>query len=326
MASKSSKLKVFRTIIFAQTAIIFILILALILSLMLGKKDERTVPANASVGDNGDPEIRKRPIIEKEETFSQFVGKKILLSDDTYGEIYLPVYESVPEFSKDRNSIVSRNGYIFYTENNSVSSIAGIDVSTHQGDIDWQQVKSAGIEFAMVRVGYRSYGGGEIKLDDSFAKNLSGASEAGIKTGVYFFSQAVSTDEAIEEADAILDAIKPFDITYPVVFDWEIIYDDKARTDNVPVETLTDSCIAFCERIKSAGYTPMIYQNKRTTLFKLDLPRLQDYDFWLAEYNDEGPSYYYDIDMWQYSCKGTVPGISGEVDLNISFKDYSKAD
>ncbi len=178
----------------------------------------------------------------------------------------------------------------------------------------------------MVRVGYRSYGGGEIKLDDSFAKNLSGASEAGIKTGVYFFSQAVSTDEAIEEADAILDAIKPFDITYPVVFDWEIIYDDKARTDNVPVETLTDSCIAFCERIKSAGYTPMIYQNKRTTLFKLDLPRLQDYDFWLAEYNDEGPSYYYDIDMWQYSCKGTVPGISGEVDLNISFKDYSKAD
>ncbi len=70
----------------------------------------------------------------------------------------------------------------------------------------------------------------------------------------------------------------------------------------------------------------MIYQNKRTTLFKLDLPRLQDYDFWLAEYNDEGPSYYYDIDMWQYSCKGTVPGISGEVDLNISFKDYSKAD
>ncbi|MBR6791497.1 MAG: glycoside hydrolase family 25 protein, partial [Ruminococcus sp.] len=210
----------------------------------------------------------------------------------------------------------------FYKENNAVTSIPGIDISVHQGDIDWQKVKEAGVEFAMIRVGYRTYGGGEVKFDDKFAENLKGAREADIETGVYFFSQATTVDEAIEEADAVLDAIAPYEITYPVVYDWEIIYDDSARTDDVPVDVLTDCCISFCERVRSAGYTPMIYQNKRTTLFKLDLPRLQDYDFWLAEYGDE-PTYYYDFDMWQYSCTGKVPGITGDVDLNISFRDYS---
>lgn len=326
MAAKSSKLKKFR--IFMLTEMIIILILAILLIWALFIRDtgggEKSVPTSAGVGSSGEnTEVRTHAVIEKEETFYQFDGKKILLSDNTYGEIYLPVYENVPAFSHDKNSLISRNGYAFYKENGSVASFAGIDVSTHQGDIDWEQVKAAGIDFAMIRVGYRTYGGGEINFDDSFKKNLAGAAAAGINTGVYFFSQAVTVDEAIEEADAVLDAIAPYKITYPVVFDWELIYDDKARTDNIPVETLTDSCIAFCERIKAAGYTPMIYQNKRTTLFKLDLPRLQDYEFWLAEYSDS-PTYYYDVDMWQYSCTGTIPGISGEVDLNISFKDYSK--
>lgn len=326
MAAKSSKLKKFRIFMLAEMIIILILAILLIWALFIRDTGggEKSVPTSAGVGSSGEnTEVRTHAVIEKEETFYQFDGKKILLSDNTYGEIYLPVYENVPAFSHDKNSLISRNGYAFYKENGSVASFAGIDVSTHQGDIDWEQVKAAGIDFAMIRVGYRTYGGGEINFDDSFKKNLSGAAAAGINTGVYFFSQAVTVDEAIEEADAVLDAIAPYKITYPVVFDWELIYDDKARTDNIPVETLTDSCIAFCERIKAAGYTPMIYQNKRTTLFKLDLPRLQDYEFWLAEYS-ASPTYYYDVDMWQYSCTGTIPGISGEVDLNISFKDYSK--
>ena len=160
------------------------------------------------------------------------------------------------------------------------------------------------------------------ETEHTAAQNLENAIANGIDVGVYFFSQAISTEEALEEADALLKVIKDYNITYPVVYDWEIIYDDKARTDNVPVDVLTDCCITFCERVKSAGYTPMIYQNKRTTLFKLDLPRLQDYDFWLAEYSD-GATYYYDYDMWQYSCKGRIPGITGDVDLNLSFIDYA---
>ena len=199
----------------------------------------------------------------------------------------------------------------------------GVDVSVHQENIDWQKVKESGIDFAMIRLGYRGYGSGEAGLDENYAENIQGAREAGIDAGVYFFSQAITVEEAVEEANLVIESLKGLDINYPVVYDWEIIYDDTARTDNVSVDVLTDCCVAFCETIRNAGYTPMIYQNKRTTIFKLDLNRLTDYDFWLAEYGSE-PTYYYDFDMWQYTSTGSVPGIEGDVDLNISFKDYSK--
>lgn len=310
--SKIRKLQIFSLV---EIVIILILIIALILTLFIKNNSNEAVPTNA------DAEVRTKAVIDKEETFYQLNGRKILLDDGTYGEIFLPVYEDVPACSLQMDNLVTRNGYSFYTENNEITSIAGIDVSEFQGDIDWKKVKESGIEFAIVRVGYRTYGGGEIKFDAKFRENLEGASAAGIKTGVYFFSQAISPEEAIEEADAVLDAIDAYDITYPVVYDWELIYDDDARTDNIPVDILTDSCIAFCERIKSGGYTPMIYQNKRTTLFKLDLPRLNNYDFWLAEYGSK-PTYYYDYKIWQYSSTGRIPGIDGDVDLNLSFKNY----
>lgn len=329
MAAKSKKFRKLRLISLIEAIIIMILCVALIWAVLIrGRGEEQTVPVSAELSsaaennEDEDPEVRTRAVIDKEETFYQLDGKKILLSDSTYGQIFLPVYENVPACSLDMNSIVTRNGYSFYKPGGRITSIPGIDVSVHQGAIDWQQVRDAGVEFAIIRVGYRTYGGGEIKLDEGFVDNISGATAAGLKVGVYFFSQAVTVDEAVAEADAVLDAIAPYDITYPVVYDWELIYDDTARTDDIPVDVLTDSCIAFCERVKSAGYTPMIYQNKGTTLFKLDLPRLQDYDFWLAEYGSE-PTYYYDYQMWQYSCTGRIPGIAGEVDLNISFKDYS---
>lgn len=326
MAAKLSKFKKLQIVSLVETILILVMAIALIWALFI--RDSHggdTVPVNAGVSAENDeePVVRTKAVIDKEETFYQLDGKKILLSDSTYGEIFLPVYENVPASSLDMECLVTRNGYSFYKENGEITSIPGIDVSEFQGDIDWQRVKEAGVEFAIVRVGYRTYGGGEINFDQKFAENLAGAEAVGIKTGVYFFSQAVSPEEAIEEADAVLDAIAPYNITYPVVYDWELIYDDDARTDNIPVETLTDSCIAFCERVKSEGYTPMVYQNKGTTLFKLDLPRLTEYDFWLAEYGSE-PTYYYDYKIWQYSCTGKIPGISGDVDLNISFKDYAE--
>ena len=139
--------------------------------------------------------------------------------------------------------------------------------------------------------------------------------------GAYFFSQATTTEEAVEEADAVIDALAPYDITYPVVYDWELVYHDNARTDDVSVEALADCCVAFCERVKDSGYTPMIYQNTGTAMHKLDLPRVKDYDFWLAEYSSK-PSYYYDFKIWQYSNTGHIPGVEGDVDLNICFRPY----
>lgn len=324
MSENKPKRNKFKALCIIETLIIAALSGGLIWNSFLKDKfDENgeAVPVNGgSVG-----EVRTRPVIEKEETFYQLDGKKILMQNSVYGEVFMPVFADVPACSLDMNSLVTRNGYAFYKENEEITSIAGIDVSEHQGDIDWNAVKNAGIEFAIIRVGYRTYGGGEITLDTTFEQNLRNADAAGIKTGVYFFSQAIDPEEAIEEADAVIDAIRPYNITYPVIFDWELITGDSARTDAMTVDNLADACISFCERVKSAGYTPMIYQNKNTTMFKLDLPKLQDYDFWLAEYGDK-PTYYYDYQMWQYSSTGKVPGINGEVDMNISFKDYSTAE
>lgn len=323
MSENRPKRNKFKTLCIVETLIIAALSGGLIWNAFLKDKlDENgeAIPVNGgSVSD-----VRTRPVIEKEETFYQLNGKKILMQNSVYGEIFMPVFADVPACSLNMDSLITRNGYAFYKENGEITSIAGIDVSEHQGEIDWNAVKEAGIEFAIIRIGYRTYGGGDITLDKTFEQNLINADAAGIKTGVYFFSQAVNPEEAIEEADAVIDAIRPYNITYPVIFDWELISGDSARTDTITVDDLADSCISFCERVKSAGYTPMIYQNKNTTMFKLDLPKLKDYDFWLAEYGDE-PTYYYDYQMWQYSSTGKVPGINGDVDMNICFKDYSTA-
>jgi GH25 family lysozyme M1 (1,4-beta-N-acetylmuramidase) len=212
-----------------------------------------------------------------------------------------------------------RNGYAYYEENGEIISTTGVDVSEFQGAIDWEQVKQADIDFAFIRVGYRTYGDGIITYDNEFQRNIEGAQKAGIKVGAYFYSQATNADEAVEEADAMIDALAPYDISLPVVYDWEIVHTDSARTDDVSVEALADCCVAFCERIKDSGYTPMVYQNTGTAMHKLDLPRIKDYDFWLAEYGDS-PSYYYDFKIWQYTNTGHVPGIEGDVDLNIWFR------
>lgn len=317
MADNKRRIR-FKSIAIIEAVMILILFIALICVALFRGKDD-AVPANAK---SDKPQVRRRAVIDKEETFYQLDGKKILMNDSSFGEVFVPVYADVPASSIDVNSITMRNGYAFYNENGADVSVTGIDVSEFQGDIDWTQVKQAGIDFAFIRIGYRTYGEGIVTYDSTFQRNIEGAQAAGIKVGAYFYSQATNADEAIEEADHVIDALAPYDITYPVVYDWEIVH-DQARTDTVSVETLADCCVAFCERIKDSGYTPMIYQNKATAMHKLDLPRIKDYDFWLAEYNDK-PSYYYDFKIWQYSSTGRIPGIEGDVDLNICFEPYSK--
>lgn len=318
---KTKKKFNFKSLAIVEAAVILLLSGGLVFSLAARNNDDEAVMTGA-VADEKPTDIRTHAVIEKEETFYQLNGKKVLMKDGTLGEVFMPVFADVPACTLDIDAIETRNGYSFYKENGDITSIAGVDVSEHQGEIDWNKVKAAGIEFAIIRVGYRTYGGGEIVLDKTFRKNIEGADAAGIKVGAYFFSQAVTEEEAIEEADVLIDAIRPYNITYPVIFDWEMIYGDSARTDTVTVEGLADFSVAFCERVRSAGYHPMIYQNKNTAMMKLDLPRLKDYDFWLAEYGTK-PTYYYDYKIWQYASDGYVPGISGNVDMNISFVDYS---
>lgn len=196
-------------------------------------------------------------------------------------------------------------------------SVLGIDVSFWQGDIDWPKVKQAGVEFAMIRAGARGTETGDLFEDDYAQVNYAGASAAGIQVGAYFFSQAITPEEAVAEANYLLEIIKDWNVEMPLVYDWEFVSAD-ARTANMDPRTLTDCAKAFCETVKNAGYTPMIYFNTNQSFDMLYLAELKDYRFWLAQY-DTVLRYPYKIDMWQYSETGTVPGIQGNVDIDLYF-------
>lgn len=199
--------------------------------------------------------------------------------------------------------------------------VAGVDVSSYQSDIDWEAVQAAGIEFAIVRVGYRGYGTGNLDLDNCFQEHIEGAIAAGLDVGVYFFSQALNPEEAAEEARYVLEQIEPYTLHYPIVYDWEEV-PSPARTDDMNMLMLTSCAQAFCQVVEDAGYQASVYFNQAYGYEQLNLVSLKDYDFWLAEY-DPVPSFAYEVQMWQYTNEGVVPGIDGPVDLNIAFQKKS---
>lgn len=211
------------------------------------------------------------------------------------------------DFIMDGNKVTLKDG----------TAVLGIDVSTWQGNINWEKVKKAGVEFAMIRLGYRGTSVGSVFADDTALKNYEGATKAGIKVGGYFFSQAITEEEAIEEAEFVLEMIKDWDIQMPIVFDWEFMGED-ARTYQMDARLLTDCTKAFCDTIQNAGYEPMIYFNVNQGNRLLYLEELVDYRFWLAMYESE-MVYPYRIDMWQYTQTGSVSGIAGNVDMNLYF-------
>ena len=193
----------------------------------------------------------------------------------------------------------------------------GVDVSFWQGDINWNIVQAAGMEFAMIRLGFRGTEGGSMAADECVEANYRGARDAGMKVGGYFFSQAISVEEAVAEAEFVLELIKDWQIDMPIVYDWEYVSAD-ARTGNVDARTLTDCTKAFCETVENAGYEAMIYFNEDQSHKKMYLEELTEYKFWLAKY-EEYLDYPYRVDMWQYTCEGRVPGIDGYVDVNLYF-------
>ena len=237
-----------------------------------------------------------------------------------YRDRQLPALEGVALNQYDTACFgVEDNGWLSY-EAAGARAKMGVDVSAYQGDIDWQQVAGSGVDFAMIRCGYRGYGKGVIKPDKTFEQNIRGALDAGLEVGVYFFSQAIDTWEAREEANYVLEVIEGYDITYPVVFDWEFIAEDsRARTNGMGAEAVTNCAGVFCDTVAAAGYTPMVYFNQDAGYLTYQLDELDQYGFWLAEYR-ETPSFYYHFDLWQYTHRGSVPGIEGSVDLNLDFR------
>lgn len=195
-------------------------------------------------------------------------------------------------------------------------TMLGIDVSKFQGSIDWEQVKNAGISYVMLRIGLRGYGSGKLLLDERFYENLRGAKAQGLKTGVYFFSAAISEEEAREEAAFVLQAIEGQEMEMPIVFDTEPILYDTARTDDLTGKQLTKITAAFCDAVQEAGYQPMVYANAKRLTTVLYLEELTDYPLWLADYRMQ-PDFPYAFTMWQFTESGKVPGIEGAVDIDL---------
>lgn len=290
-------------LICAAAALLVVIVTLIIVFATGGSEDE---PAPSSTGGSG-------PLIP--EGMRQY--------EDLYeGSVIIPDFD-VPDNRLDMDGFTTgEDGFLQYK-----GAVLGIDVSEFQGEINWYEVEAAGIEFAIIRVGYRGMTQGLLTLDQCFERNLSEAKKAGLKVGVYFFSQAVTAKEAEAEAEYVIEQLAGEELEYPVIFDWE----DPVPTEELPVEslraygasgeTVSECAEAFCRRIKKAGYTPCMYFNKHQAYYFLDLDLLRNYDFWYAEYNPR-PAGCYGFRMWQYSDKGTVPGIETTVDMNLCFEPY----
>lgn len=215
--------------------------------------------------------------------------------------------------------IRSIDNKLYYFDANGVRQDAtfGIDVSKYQSNIDWEQVKTAGVKFVIIRIGYRGYGSGALVLDPMFEQHFTNARNAGLKVGVYFFSQAVNENEAREEAQGCAYVLNGRKLDYPIYFDTEASGGSNGRADGLGVEDRTKCAIAFCEEVKAQGYQPGVYASTLWFRKRIDLNQLKSYSIWNAHYNVAGSPIA--CDLWQGTCTARIPGYGGQIDVNISY-------
>ena len=259
-----------------------------------------------------------RILLPKEEEVYVDPHEGQVLINDGFNDVWITPYEDVEVNDIKKEDIDSSDGKVVYTGEDYDTKL-GVDVSEHQWEIDWNAVADYGVKFAIIRSGYRGYSQGGLFEDPWFRRNIEGALSAGLDVGVYFFSQAVNVGEAIEEARFVLDQVKDYEIKAPIMYDWEKLKEiPEARTTDLDPSIVGDCGVAFCETIRAAGYDAGVYFNRELGYYSFDLSRLKDFKFWLAVPGDY-PDFYYAGNIWQYDQAGTVPGIEGEVDLNLMF-------
>lgn len=245
------------------------------------------------------------------------------VEDGSGGKIWVRHYEDLPAnpLTREDFSEGSYTGAAFDVRR-------GVDVSEHQGMIDWAEAAASGVEFAVIRAGYRGYGQTGILCPDLFFRqNMEGAAANGIEVGVYFFSQAINAQEARTEAYYLLSLLSPYGpraLSLPVYYDWEEVPYDGSRTREIRGGVITECAVAFCEILAQAGYTPGIYAYRSLAYFDYELPRLKDYALWIGAVGDY-PDFYYAHSLWQYSATGSVPGIATDVDLDLLFVPWAGA-
>ena len=245
-------------------------------------------------------------------------GQSTAPEDTVYiGGQEVEIDRTLPQSSVEQQEFVTESdGSVSYAG----EAIYGVDVSAHQGAVDWAAVAGDGNSFVMLRIGYRGYTAGAIQLDEKFEENYAAARENGLQVGVYFFSQAITPEEAEQEAQQVLAWLDGRTLECPVAYDWEPIENaDDARTNGIDGETVTACARAFCSAIQAGGYRPMLYCNGMLGYLSYDVSQLTEFSLWYAEYG-EYPSFAYAFEMWQYTESGAVAGITGTADRNIWFK------
>jgi len=241
----------------------------------------------------------------------------VQVSDGAGGLIWIRPVEGLPVNELDPASFSALpDGRISYAGDDALA-LHGIDVSEHQGEIDWKAVAASGVDFAILRAGYRGWSEGALREDPFFRQNLQGARDAGLRIGCYFFSQALNPDEAREEAQFLLSLLDGIPLELPVFFDWEETGAD-TRTAGASPSAVTDACLAFCESVREGGYEPGLYLYRRLGYQFYELDRLQGIPLWVGALGD-APDFYYEHRFWQYSITGQVPGIAADVDLDLWF-------
>lgn len=249
-----------------------------------------------------------------------YPNELVLVSNGTFH--FVPIREDLKHNTYIQENLqIMESGEYQYVEDDQVISHKGIDVSHHQGSINWQQVADDGVEFAIIRTVYRGYKTGALAEDSYYKQNIEGASAAGIHVGVYVFTQAITSEEIEEETALVLEQLAPYQIDGPIVIDVEKTAEATGRMNQISVEERTNLVLQFCRIIENAGYKPMIYHNMEMGALLIDIETFEGYDKWFASYSDQ--MYYpYAYDIWQYSATGRVNGIKGDVDLNISFSEF----
>ena len=264
-----------------------------------------------------DAEQEPAPSTEIEVTPDPHAGM-IEVTDGAGGAMWVDEAEALTPFPLDRYSFSVTDGVVTYTRDD-CTLLYGIDVSEYQHEIDWEAVAASGVEFAMIRIGWRGYSGGSLRADELYRENIEGARAAGLKVGAYFFSQAVSVIEAAEEAVFTAQLLEGIRLDLPVFFDWEIIGTEPARTDDVDAETVTACCLEYCRLLESEGIASGVYSYIPVVYTKYDLNELQGLTVWMGDPGNY-PEFYYEHSIWQYSFTGSVPGIEGDVDLNVMYE------
>lgn len=270
-----------------------------------------------------EPEITTTPEPEEVEEDPSTDGKHTLVQYADGKEEWVLISPYLPKHDYDFTKLVCQSDLMKYYEDGKQVSFVGVDVSKYHDYIDFSKVKKAGIDYVMIRAGVRGYGTGQLIPDDYFKDNLKRATDAGLDVGVYFYSQAITVEEAVEEAEFVIESLGDYNISYPIAYDMELVPNDTARTEVLSRAEKTEIAKAFMDTITDAGYKTILYGNKEWLIKEIDLSKLTGYDVWLSQQQDI-PDFPYRFTMWQYSCQGSVDGIVGLVSLNVSFVDYSE--